>query len=235
MQQTHTIATRTWKPSRARPLAEVDALHEKWRQGSGPDAAAAATGVSIALKDGPALFLRRAGRNAVVSPGSVELPVYDGAGVALFRLRVDVVIDADGLCVRRGAQTIIPIPGGLEPTAAVIQRKACLGDAWRRAVEYLTTSDDAPDFERMARTAVGGKRNTNHGLTPINRPAELREVARLCGEAAAAGRRLSAAELATKLSAFRGAPMTADNARGRKSQAVKAGLLPEPGTTRPRV
>jgi hypothetical protein len=177
--------------------------------------------------DGPVLLVQPKGKlPAVVRPGWVELPVFNRDREVLFRAEFEVLVDVERCRVRRGRQTIIPLPGGPEPTATVVQREALLGTAWRTAVELLTTANHPKAHAAMATAETGRAK--------VDAISERELVARVVLDARAQGRRLTADELAAALSKQRGSVVSAGVARKRKQQARSAGLLPPAGgSTRP--
>ncbi len=176
--------------------------------------------VSWAPREGKVLVvLDRANGDYVASmEGVAEVPVFgkgrDGRQTVLFRLEVEVLVDETRERLRRGRQTIIPLPDGPEPTAALLQRQANLGTAWKHATELATVTDHPKAAAARARRASR--------LTSRADECGIARDVTLAGRAAGASERQINSEIQAALAKHRGASVTMYVARRRKSQAGMA-------------
>lgn len=180
------------------------------------------------------LLVRRGDIEIEFHQGTAIAIVGDSQGKPLFRWIVDVVLDEDQKCLRRGRQIFETIPNGPPELTGGVLSRALLGEAWAAVLERMTItrSRNATSLSRSAGRPKGRSRKYEN--------VEIAAEDEICfvGEKSRAyllehGRPISTRELALELTKYRGAQVSEGMARIRKHEARTRGMLPAAESTRP--
>lgn len=187
---------------------------------------------SVTHRGGPCLFLRIGDQQLAIEESLVRLIMTDTEGKPACWWTVEILVDSDARCVRRGTQTFEPIDGR-EVTATMLRRHLALGDAWHEALRMASVGPDDKRFRSALITPVGSTRLSIDGM------AEEEAVARWMIQTAREERRVpSREELRRRLSKElrNNEPVPPGTVGQRLFGARKRGLLPpSDNRTRPTV